>query len=287
MVIATDSAVGLDEGTIRNLGIEVVEFPLFVNNVPRPAGVTMTPTEREELRLQVKDKQNQVSTSGLREEDLRALFDRHASDKVIMMHQSAKMSSLTATMLEKVKGDLADRDILLFDTHHMVSAYTVQVLQASRAVRAGVTFAELLALMERNRSNTRHLGVVYDLFFLQRTGRIGRAKAIMGAALKIIPLLGSSEEAGILQSIGKVRTAAQANQRFLTIMEQDMKDKGARRVTAVISHIGPYEKETQELAQMIQDAGWEASIEIYPTGPINMPHAGPDFYDLGYTVHAD
>ena len=233
MVIVTDSAIQLDYPTIEELGIEVVEYPLFVNGEPYPVSMRMSREEKDLVRGLIKDKRNQVSTSGLREEDLREVFRRHAGGKILMMHQSARMSSLTATVLNKVTAEPADPDIVLFDTHHMVAAHTTQVLQAARAVRDGVGFEELMPMLERNRANTRHLGAVYDLFFLQRTGRIGRAKAIMGHLMRIIPLLGSSQEAGVLENIGKVKTSAQANRMFLGFMEEDMKAKGGSRVTAV------------------------------------------------------
>ena len=214
-------------------------------------------------------------------------MEQFKDQKILTIHQSARMSSITATILQKVKSELPHLDIELFDTHHMIAAYTVQVLQAARALREGMAGPELLALMKRNRENTRHVGSVYDLFFLQRTGRIGRAKAILGTAMKIIPLLGSSEEAGVLKNIGKAKTYQQANQRFVGMMAEDLAARKARRVTALISRIGPYDQQAGHLKELIERQGWDAEVEILSTNHSAMPHAGPDFYDLGYTVHED
>jgi hypothetical protein len=38
---------------------------------------------------------------------------------------------------------------------------------------------------------------------------------------------------------------------------------------------------------LIEQQGWEAEVRILATNHSAMPHAGPDFYDLGYTVHED
>jgi DegV family protein with EDD domain len=287
MVIVADSSLQLSYQTIKELNIQVLEYPLFVNGEPYPATISMSREEKEKLRELIKGKKNNVTTSGLREEDLRRVWEQFKGEKILTIHQSARMSSITATVLQKVKSELPHLDIELFDTHHMVAAYTVQVLQAARALQAGMASPELLALMKRNRENTRHVGSVYDLFFLQRTGRIGRAKAILGTAMKIIPLLGSSEEAGVLRNIGKAKTYQQANQKFVGMMAEDLAAKKARRVTALISQIGPYDQETGHLKELIEQQGWDAEVQILYTNPINMPHAGPDFYDLGYTVHED
>jgi DegV family protein with EDD domain len=247
----------------------------------------MSGEEKETLRLLIKDKKNNVSTSGLKEEDLREVFERFKDQKILTIHQSARMSTITVSVLQKVKSELSAMDIELFDTHHMIAAYTVQVLLAARALQAGMDYPELMEMMTRNRMNTRHVGSVYDLFFLQRTGRIGRAKAILGTAMKIIPLLGSSEEAGVLRNIGKAKTYKQANQKFVATMAEDVEAKKARRVTAVISRIGPYDREASHLKQLIEQQGWDAEVQILATNHSAMPHAGPDFYDLGYTVHED
>jgi DegV family protein with EDD domain len=287
MVIVADSSIQLAYDTIKELNIQIVEYPLFVNGELYPAGISMSGEEKEKLRLIIKDKKNNVSTSGLKEEDLKELFERFRGQKILTIHQSVRMSSITATVLQKVKSELPGLDIELFDTHHMVAAYTVQVLLAAQALQAGMEYPELMDMMKRNRENTRHLGSVYDLFFLQRTGRIGRAKAILGTAMKIIPLLGSSEEPGVLRNIGKAKTFQQANQRFVSTIAADLEAKKAGRVTAVISQIGPYDRETSHLKQLIEQQDWEAEVHVMATNTSVMPHAGPDFYDLGYTVHED
>ncbi len=287
MVIVADSSLQLSYQTIKELNIQVVEYPLFLNGEPYPVSMSMSREEKEKLRELVKDKKNNVTTSGLKEEDLRRVWEQFKDQKIFTIHQSARMSSITATVLQKVKSELPHLDIELFDTHHMVAAYTVQVLQAARALREGMASPELLALMKRNRENTRHVGSVYDLFFLQRTGRIGRAKAILGTAMKIIPLLGSSGEAGVLRNIGKAKTYQQANQKFVGMMAEDLAAGKTRRLTALISQIGPYDQETGHLKELIEQQGWDAEVQILSTNHSAMPHAGPDFYDLGYTVHED
>jgi DegV family protein with EDD domain len=287
MVIVADSSLQLAFETIKELNIQVVEYPLFVNGEPYPVSMSMSGGEKEKLRLLIKDKKNNVSTSGLKEEDLREVFERFKDQKILTIHQSARMSTITVSVLQKVKSELSAMDIELFDTHHMIAAYTVQVLLAARALQAGMDYPELMEMMTRNRMNTRHVGSVYDLFFLQRTGRIGRAKAILGTAMKIIPLLGSSEEAGVLRNIGKAKTYKQANQKFVATMAEDVQAKKARRVSAVISRIGPYDREASHLKQLIEQQGWDAEVQILATNHSAMPHAGPDFYDLGYTVHED
>ena len=287
MVLVADSAIQLSYETVKKLNINVVEYPLFVNGEEYPVSISMSREEKDKLRDILKDKNNNVTTSGLREEDLEQMFEKYKDEKILTIHQSMKASTASASVLKKVKQELVELDIELFDTHHLTAAHSVQVLEAAKAIAAGTDYDKLMGQLKKNRENTRHLGAVYDLFYLRRTGRIGLAKAILGTAMKIIPLLGSSDQPGVLQSIGKAKTYMQANNKFVSIIAEDLESKKTDKLSAVISVIGPHEKEAEHLKELIESKEWKASVEVHYTNHSNMPHAGPDFYDLGYIVMED
>ncbi|HOZ72750.1 MAG TPA: DegV family protein [Spirochaetales bacterium] len=287
MVLIADSAVQLSPETLDELGVSVVEYPMFLNGEPYPVSMRMNRAEKDELRRLLKDKDNKVTTSGLREEDLVALYDRHKGERILSLHQSSRASSATAAVVRKIVSERKDLDVTYLDSWHLTGAYSALVLDTARAVRDGLSYEEVIARFERARAATRHLGVVYDLFYLHRTGRIGLAKAVLGSAMKIIAILSSSEEPGTLKSIGKVKNHVQANQRFAAIVKEDMEARGARRLSAVISVIGPHEEEADHLKRAVEGLGYEAAITVSYTNHSNMPHAGPDFYDIGYIAHVD
>lgn len=291
MVIVADSALQLNYETIKSLGIEVVEYPLYLNGDPYPVSISMSREEKDKLRLLLKDKNNKVTTSGLREEDLLRIYNKYKGEKIISLHQSGKASTVTAAVIKKVLSENSDLDVTYIDAHHLTAAYSVIVLAASAAVKEGKSFDEVIRLIDVIRENTNHLGVVYDLFYLHRTGRIGLAKAILGTAMKIISILGSSDEPGVLKAIGKVKTSAQANQRFVKIIKEDIEAKSGTGITGVISIIGPHEKDAENLKRLIEtlgdDIGISTDIGIHYTNHSNMPHAGPDFYDIGYIVYGE
>lgn len=287
MVLIADSAVQLSPETLDELGVSVVEYPMFLNGEPYPVSMRMNRAEKDELRRLLKDKDNKVTTSGLREEDLVALYDRHKGERILSLHQSSRASSATAAVVRKIVSERKDLDVTYLDSWHLTGAYSALVLDTACAVRDGLSYEEVIARFERARAATRHLGVVYDLFYLHRTGRIGLAKAVLGSAMKIIAILSSSEEPGTLKSIGKVKNHVQANQRFAAIVKEDMEARGARRLSAVISVIGPHEEEADHLKRAVEGLGYEAAITVSYTNHSNMPHAGPDFYDIGYIAHVD
>jgi DegV family protein with EDD domain len=287
MILVADSAVQLSLESLDALGVHVVEYPMYLNGEPYPASMRMSRAEKDALRLLLKDKDNKVTTSGLREEELLALYSRFKGEKILSLHQSGRASTATAAVIRKILAEHPELDVSYLDSHHLTAAYSVLVLDTAQAMRSGLSFEELIPRFERARARTRHLGVVYDLFYLHRTGRIGLAKAAFGTAMKIMAILSSSEEPGVLKSIGKVKNYAQANQRFADLIKEDMEARGGRRISAVISVIGPHEEEADRLKKSIEALGYELSLTVSYTNHSNMPHAGPDFYDIGYTVWDD
>ena len=287
MVIVSESTLQLSPERIRELGIRIVEYPLFLNGAPYPASVSMGREEKDELRRLILDKNNKVTTAGLQEADLRGMYASLGKEKIISIHQSFNNSRATAEVLRKVGSEAGGPDIFLFDTEHLTAGFTVQVLEAAKAVRAGMGFEDLKKLLETNRKSAGHLAAIYDLFFLQRSGRLGLAKAVLGTAMRIIPLLGATGESGVIKSVGKAKTFLQANAKFLELIGGDMERRKARRISAVIVYCGPHLTEAEHLKSLILAAGWDSAVEIHYTNHSNMPHEGPDFYDIGYITYGN
>jgi DegV family protein with EDD domain len=285
MVLVADSSLQLSRERIKELGIIVASYPIFVNGEQYSASMTMDKGEKEKLRGIIKAKDNKVTTAGLEETELKDIFTKYKSDKIVTITQSFNSSRATVATLNKVKDELKDINISVFDSHHLATAYSVQVLEAAKAVKKGMGHDDLLKMLETNRENTKHVGVLYDLFFLKRTGRLGLIKAVLGSAMKIMPILSSTGESGVLKSIGKVKTHIQANQRFLKIIEEDIGRRKTKKITGVIAYCGEHEKEAQHLKDLIESQGWDASMEIHYSNYTCMPHQGPDFYDLGYITY--
>ncbi len=285
MVLIADSACQLSPDTLKKLGVAIVDYPMYLNGEPYPVSIDMSGEAKEKLRVMLKDKNNKFSTSGLREEDLLAAYNRFPGEKIISLHQSSSASTVTMDTVKKVISEHDELDVTYVDARFLTAAYSVIVQDTALAIREGKSFEEVMALLDLMRDNARHLGVVYDLFYLHRTGRIGLAKAALGTAMKIIALLSSGDEPGTLKSIGKAKNYSQCNQRFMKIIRDDLEEKQGKHLHAVISMIGPHEKETEDLKRQVESLGVDTRVEIHYTNHSNMAHIGPDFYDIGYVIY--
>ncbi|MDP3178160.1 MAG: hypothetical protein Q8M76_09675, partial [Spirochaetaceae bacterium] len=72
--------------------------------------------------------------------------------------------------------------------------------------------------------------------------------------------------------------------RLVGIIRGDLEARSGKALRAVISLVGPHEEEARELKKAVEGLPASAKVEIHYTNHSNMPHVGPDYYDIGYTV---
>jgi DegV family protein with EDD domain len=285
MVLFASSAIQLSGERIKELNINIIEYPLFVNGESYNGSVNMTMNEKNKLRDIVKDKKNKIGTSGLAYEALSRGYGGFSNDNLVHMEQSLRVTSATEQMLKKVLEDHKDFKVEIFDTDHLASAYSVQVLEAAKALKKGISDDDFHKLLKENRKNTKNIGVIHDLFFLNRAGKVGFAKALLATVFNLLPILSSTDIPGQLKNVGKAKTAAQANQILINLIDDDMKKKSGKRISTVISYFGDHEKEIAQFVEMYKNKGWNSEIEVCYASHSNIAHMGPDFYELGYIIY--
>jgi DegV family protein with EDD domain len=286
MVLVASSAIQISGERCKELNINIVEYPIFINGESYNGHVNMTQDEKNKLRDKIKDKKNKIGTAGLTYEALSMLYEKFKGEKIVHMEQSLKMTAATDQMIKKVLDDHKDFKVEIFDTNHLASAYSLQVLEAAKALKKGISDDDFIKLIKENRNNTRHLGIIHDLFFLNRAGRVSFAKALLATAFNLLPILSSSDVPGQLKNVGKAKTTAQANQIIVNLIEEDMKKKNGKRISVLVSYCGDHEKEINQFVEMFKNKGWTSEIEVHYANHSNMSHMGPDFVEMGYIIYS-
>lgn len=285
MILVSESTLQIDKERIDELNIKIVEYPLFVNGALYNSSYSISSEEKEKLRLLIHDKNNKVTTAGLNYNDIKKVYNKFRSEQIVSMHQSFNNSKATAEALTTLQKELSEsQDIYLFDANKLAAGLSIQVLEAAKAIKGGISFEQLKLLLKKNKKNTGNFGVIYDLFFLKRAGRIGFAKAFVGTAMKVLPLLRDDQESGSLKAVGKAKNYRQANQKFINILEEEMKQKGSQKVSVLLVYCGEHEKDCLHFKKLIEEKNWDSEVEIHYSGNSNMPHEGPEFYEIGYII---
>ena len=291
MKIIVDTTCQLEPRRIKELDLNIIDYPLLLNGkeVDHHWDMPEVRREKEKFIELLKDKKNRASTSGISKSAMIDAFESCGGDEILFIVQSLNNTKATANTIRKVLTDHPEYDVKVFDTEILASGVGAQTLALLREMETrDMTRDECYELLIRNRANAYVVGVLYDLFYLHRSGRLGLAKAAMGTAMGLHPLLSSTPQSGVLKSTGKVRNFKQANIRFLDAIKEQMDARNSRVLTVNMAYAGEHEKECLQLKDLLYQAaekyGWDIRVDINFSNFSLLPHMGPDFYEMGYVI---
>lgn len=263
--IVTDSISDIPPALCEALEIEVVPTVVIIDGQTYRDKVEISPAEFY-ARLQSSDELPTTSQPPVG--DFEAVYQRLAreTDAIISIHLPQKMSGTVASAQAAAAG-IANAKIAVVDAQQISMAQGWLTIMAARAAQAGQALDEILALIENAIPKLRLIAVLDTLEYVYRGGRIGRAEAMMGAVLRVKPII--SIENGEVVPLENVRTLRRALDRMLELAGQWAPFEEA----AVIHTAAP------ELAEQVKERLGERHpvdrIIVAEAGSVLGTHAGP------------
>jgi len=175
---------------------------------------------------------------------------------------------------------LPDAPITVIDPRTTSAGLGWMVWEAARMAESGADVAGIQARMAEMSGKMKLYFVVDTLEYLQKGGRIGGARALLGTVLRIKPILMLQE--GRVEPLEQVRTRRKALQRLIEVIAQEM--SGYRDVHAAILH-AQAEDEAKALTEQVGDLLGLKSSFIAEIGPALGTHTGPGV--LGIAAYGD
>ncbi len=291
MKIIIDNTCQLEPERIKELNLGLIDYPILMNGKVYPQTWDM-PNWREEKEKFIelmRDKNNKASTVGLTKEQFIEAFEKDKDEEILLITQGLNNTRATRDALHNALRDNTQYDVKAFDSMSLVSGVGVQLLAMLNEVKGkNASRNECYDILIKNRENTHVLGVLYDMFYLHRGGRVSLAKAVMATAMGIIPLLSSSPASGVIKAVGKARNFKQACSRFLVTIKSQMEEKNSKRLTVAMSYVNDHDKECLYMKKLLEAAaeemGWDLYVEINYSTFAHMPHLGPDYFEMGYVI---
>jgi DegV family protein with EDD domain len=273
VAIVTDSTADLPPELVEELGVTIVPLQVIFGDEAYREGVDIT-TEEFYERL-VKSRQL-PTTSAPSVGDFQEVYGRllEEVDSIVSIHISGKLSPGTVQAAQTARQSLARPErIELVDSQATSMAMGFAIIEAVEASRAGAKLGEVKAAAEGAVQRIHVLFMLDTLEYLRRGGRIGRARAYLGALLRVKPILTLRE--GEVYPEERVRTRARGLERIIQsgIRHQNVK------LAAVAHSTTPDEAES--IRERVAMAFPNVKVHLVRFGPVLGTHAGPGIVGVG------
>ncbi len=199
-------------------------------------------------------------------------------DAILSIHLSGGISG-TVGAAEQAKQVLVERgmapeNMVVIDSLTGCAGHGFMAVAAANALERGEDLAGAVAAAGAMRENVKIIVMVDTLEYLRRGGRIGAARAWIGATLKVKPILTIEGE---MQPVERVRTAGRAFERLVAHLQQ-RHENGCDGFA--IQHVQA-RAEAERLAEKGREIYGRDPVLISEIGPVIGTHTGPGI--LGVT----
>ena len=206
-----------------------------------------------------------------------------AGEDILYLHFSSKMSGTFKNMesaVEELLKKYPERKFTSVDTYAISIAALNILFEAGEMKLAGASAEEIAEWCEKERFHFATYFYADDLSFFRRSGRVNGLTALMGNILGLKPIIVIGAD-GMLKSIGTERGRTRSIKRLMGYMET-LGDHIEDHRVLVASCDAPAAAE--ELKGLILEKYPKADVQIIPTNPTVVCHAGPD--TVGVCFHA-
>jgi DegV family protein with EDD domain len=195
------------------------------------------------------------------------------TDEIVSIHLSSKLSATYNNACQAAR-QLADQGarIEVMDSQSVSFGMTFLAAAAARAAMNGAGLDEIKQLIERMIHRIRIFIALDTLEYLRRGGRIGRARAFVGAVLRVKPLLSIHD--GEVHPEERVRTRALAIERLFQIVT-------SYRVKEVAVGYSTNAQEAEEMRARLAEALPGVTTHVQRLGPVLGVHGGPGVLGVG------
>jgi DegV family protein with EDD domain len=279
MQIVTDSGTDLclSPGQVAELNIHVVPLIVTLEGKSYREGVDIQPGEFYGL-LAATD--SLPITSQPSAGDFAGTYRQLAATDpdILSVHISSGLSR-TVSAARVGAEQVPEANVTIVDTRTLSAAAGWQVEAAARALKAGWSKEQILALMGRIGEASDSIYTLKELRYLIHGGRISHMKGLVASVLKIKPLIGVEKEGGTYVQLGQVRSFKRAVRGLVDLIAQQHAPGSALRVQVLHAYNPEGAAMLRELVDQRFDCTW------LPLGPMSLvlgAHTGPSMVGVAY-----
>jgi len=198
--------------------------------------------------------------------------------EVLALLVSSKLSGTVQSAMQARDLMSTARDkVNVVDSQSVAMALGFQALAVARAIEAGASLKEAIALAEKSHEYTGVFFAVDTLEFLHRGGRIGGAQRFIGSALNLKPILAIQD--GRVEGIERIRTKSKAQDRVLELCIEKVNRRSPVRLATLHANAAEDAKALLTRAEQALNPIESIFTEVSPTVGT---HAGPGTVGLAF-----
>jgi len=272
--IVTDSTADLTKEQQQAAGITVVPLNVHFGDQVFRDHVDLTADEFfRRLKASAQLPRTSQPSVGLFEEAYRTL--RENGGEIVSVHLSSKVSGTYNSALMAAKA-VDEQAIEVVDSLSTSMALGFMALEGARLARAGRDRATIAERLRALVPKARVICVVDTLTYLERGGRIGKARALLGSLLNVKPILQLKD--GEVVPIGRARGRPQALNKLVELLERD------GHVSQLAIMHGAAQADAEQLRERVAASYPGLDILLTEIGAVLGTHTGPGVIGFTYLL---
>lgn len=273
--IIADTTCGLPLETLKALGIPVIpQIVIFGEQPYRDDTELDTATFLQKLKTSSQLPKTAAPPPPLYTPVFEEALGK--GDEVIVIAPSAKVSG-TVRSAEVAAQDFPGLKVHVVDSQTIAGNLAALVLMAHEWAQKGELAETIVKRLETWIPRARTYFLVDTLEYLQKGGRIGAAKALVGELLQVKPILTLRD--GQVAPFEQQRTKKRALARMIAIVEEQCPRTPAAHL-CVMQADAPAEAES--LAAKLRGRLQVRDVPVYEMPPAIVVHGGPGVLAVGF-----
>jgi len=180
-----------------------------------------------------------AKSSSLSRAEMTNLIEKNVNnyDLIIQVVMGSNMSAATFNIAEEVKEKFRERiPVINIDSRQVTGGIGAVLLRLIDIIKTTDDVEGIKKQAEELVVNTFSYYVTPDLNYLYRGGRIGKAKALLGSVLRMLPVIGlmGDDPEGVVVPVGQGRTYKQVNSLIINSIREKMNEKKAEDIMVAI-----------------------------------------------------
>lgn len=271
--IVTDSACDLGSDETAALAISVVPLSIRFGSAEF---VDREQLSVEEFYRRMAESDALPETAAPAPGAFQEAFQKAATDgadAVVCINISGELSATMQSAQNAAKAMEGELDVRVVDSRSITGGLGTMVLEAARAAQGGQSADEIVAMVEDLADRTQIYGALDTLENLQKGGRIGKARSLLGSMLSIKPLIHIAD--GAVEEAGKQRT----RRKSLEWLRNKLFEESPVEHLTVCHGDAP---DIDDFLELIAERYPRESLRITKIGAVIGTHGGPRIIGVCY-----